>query len=74
MSMKNLILILAAISMVIPVVLLYMASFETPWTIQTWDRTSKEEQEFRRRRKNRAIYGFIALGISLFLQIFGILW
>jgi len=74
MPLKNLILILGAFSGVIPVILLYMASFETPWKIQTWDGNSKEEIEFRRRRKNRAIYGFITLGISLSFYILGILW
>ena len=74
MSIKNLIFILAALSSVIPVILLYIASFETPWEIQTWDGTSEKEIAFRKRRRMRAILGFIFLGVTLALQIIGILW
>lgn len=74
MPSKNLILTLGALSGVVPVILLYLASFETPWRIQTWDGNSKEEITFQRRRKNRAIIGFISLGISLSLNIWGILY
>lgn len=72
--MKNLIFILATIFSIVPVILLYVASFETPWEIQTWDGSSQKEMAFRRRRKRRAVLGFIFLGVTLALQIFGILW
>jgi hypothetical protein len=71
--MKNIIFIFAALSSVIPVILLYMASFETPWEIQTWDGTSEKEIAFRQRRRRRAVLGFIFLGTTLTLQIIGIL-
>lgn len=74
MPMKNLIFILATIFSIVPVILLYVASFETPWEIQTWDGSSQKEMAFRRRRKRRAVLGFIFLGVTLALQIFGILW